>query len=202
MKWLEPPFNLIITGPTCSGKTEYMLRLLETHYKDKFDYIILVCPTFHNNTAYDKHYIYNDKDIIIIVPNLHQIDATLRLIHVTEYKNTLIILDDCASSRDMKSRTDELTKLGFSARHDGLSVWVLTQQYSSIAKPFRENIGMLILFYTPSKKDMKTIIEDYGMELNKNEIINYINLLKSEEYSKLIFKLRHPYNIELLLKCQ
>jgi len=199
MNWLEPPFNLIITGPTCSGKTEYVLSLLKSEYKNKFDYIIIVCPTFYNNQTYDKKYIYLDKDIIVCqVENL--IDETLQLIHKT-YKgtNSLILLDDCASSKDIKTRTAEIVKLAFSARHDKISVWVLTQQYSSIAKAFRENIGMLIIFYTPSKNDMKKIIEEYGMELGKTEVIDYITKLKSTPYSKLIFRLRHPYDTKFHL---
>ena len=42
----------------------------------------------------------------------------------------------------MKGRTGELVKLGFLARHAGISVWVLTQQLSSIAKPFQENVAV------------------------------------------------------------
>ena len=125
-----------------------------------------------------------------------QIDATLQFVH-KEYKGTktLIVLDDCASSRDMKRCSDELVKLWFSARHDNLSVWVLTQQYTSVSKPFRENIGMLVLFYTPNKTDNETIIREYGMELNKKDVSSLINRLKENPYSGLIFRLRHPYNI-------
>lgn len=197
MNWLEPPFNLIITGPTCCGKTEYVLNILKTEFKNKFDYIIIVCPTFHNNSAYNKKFIYSDEDIIIVCLDLT--DEVLQFIHVT-YKgtNSLIILDDCASSKDIKNRTGEITKLAFSARHDKISVWVLTQQYSSIVKPFRENIGMLIMFYTPSKNDLKKIIEDYGMELDNKEVIEYINKLKSTPFSKLIFRLRYPYDIKFV----
>ena len=200
MDWLEPPFNMIISGPTSSGKTCYLLKLLSTTYRKKFEYIIIVCPTYHNNKSYDEQWIYDDGDVIIVIADIDYVDETLIYIHETySGTNSLIILDDCASSRDMKSRTDELTKLGFSARHDKLSIWILTQQYTSISKPFRENIGMLILFYTPSKNDIKNIIEDYGMELTKEEIVEYITRLKSEPFSKLIFRLRHPYNIKFIL---
>lgn len=71
-----------------------------------------------------------------------------------EGTNSLGILDDRAASKDVKRRTNELVNLAFSARHRGLSVWVLTQQLTSIAKPFRENVGVLVLFCTPSQKDM------------------------------------------------
>ena len=64
----------------------------------------------------------------------------------------------------MKGRTSQLVSLGFSTRHSGISVWVLTQQITSIAKPFRENVAAIVLFYTPSNKTMKAIFEDYAGE--------------------------------------
>ena len=194
--WLNPPFNAIISGPTASGKTEYIMWLLTGPYFRKFEYVVFICPTFLNNKAYDKKFIYKDDDVMVFDPDIDQIDATLQLVH-KQYKNTntLIVLDDCASSRDVKRRSDELVRLGFSARHDGLSVWVLTQQYTSIAKPFRENIGMLVLFYTPNKTDITTIVREYGMELDKKDVIGLIKRLKENPHSKVIFHLRNPYNI-------
>ena len=36
--------------------------------------------------------------------------------HVRKGKNALIILDDCAASRDVKTKTNELVNLAFSVR--------------------------------------------------------------------------------------
>ena len=63
--------------------------------------------------------------------------------------------------KNVKDRTSELVKLRFSARHYNLSVVVITQQLTSIAKPFRENISKLVTFYNPNKKDITTIIQEY-----------------------------------------
>ena len=114
-----------------------------------------------------------------------------------EGTNSLIILDDCAASKDVKKRTNELVNLAFSARHRGLSVWVLTQQMTSISKPFRENITFLALFYTPSRKDMKEIFDDYGGYLASDEKLKMLSELKKKKYSKLVFSLAHPYEINL-----
>ena len=64
----------------------------------------------------------------------------------------------------------KLVNLGFSARHDGISVWVLTQQITSITKPYRDNIAAIVLFYTPSSKTTKAIFEDYAGELTHEEV--------------------------------
>lgn len=92
--------------------------------------------------------------------------------------------------------------LAFSARHKGISVWVLTQQMTSIAKPFRGNIAALVLFYTPSAKDMKATFDDYAGDLMKEEQIELITKLKNEKYSHLILSLRHPFDIKFEIEIE
>jgi len=45
-----------------------------------------------------------------------------------------------ANLEDVKKKATSLTELAFSARHYGISVWVICQKYNSIVKDFRENI--------------------------------------------------------------
>lgn len=67
--------------------------------------------------------------------------------------NMLIILYDCVASKGMKGRTNHLVTLRFSGRHSGISVWVLALQITSIAKPFRWNVAVIVLFLHPSKQN-------------------------------------------------
>ena len=96
----------------------------------------------------------------------------------------------------MKGRASQLVNPGFSARHDGISVWVLTQQIASIAKPFRENVAAIVLFYTPPGKTTKAIFEDYAGEITHEEYKELIAWLKERKFSHLVFSLRYPYEIE------
>ena len=57
-----------------------------------------------------------------------------------EGTNTLIILDDCAVSKDVKQKNSELVELAFSGRHKGISLWMITQQITSVTKPFTEKM--------------------------------------------------------------
>ena len=47
-------------------------------------------------------------------------------------------------------------------------MWVLTQQLSSIAKPFRENVAAIVLSYTSSAKTTKAIFEDNVGDLSRD----------------------------------
>jgi len=175
--------------------------MLKSEYRGYYDFIIIICPTFLNNKTYQEElFIHHDRDVVPIVPSMDQIDGWLKLVRKIYSKSkTLIIVDDCASSQAVKSKTDALTELGFSGRHEDLDVWVLTQQYTSISRAFRSNIGLLVLFYTPNTEDMKNIIKNCGMEITNEEVVEYIKKLKSKQYSKLIFHLEYPYKIFYLV---
>ena len=74
---------------------------------------------------------------------------------------------------------------------------MLTQQLSSIAKPFRENVATILLFYTPSAKTSKAIFEECAGELSQEDLKQLIASLKERKFSHLFFSLRHPFAIEL-----
>ena len=190
------PFNALIVGPTNSGKTQFLGNQLLGPFKGKFDYIVLSCPTFaYNQTLY--RFGERDPRLYVIICEQHHVEFWLKVASLAfEGTNTLIVLDDCAASKDVKGRTRELVKLGFSARHAGISVWVLTQQFSSIAKPFRENMAAIVLFYTSSAKTTKAIFEEYAGELSHVELKQMISRMKERKFAHLIFGLRYPFSIE------
>ena len=151
----------------------------------KFDNIVLICPTFaYNRTLY--RFAERDPWLNVTICEQHKVEDWLKVtIYYFQGTNTLIVLDDWAASKDVKGWTGELVKLGFSARHAGISVWVLTQQRSSIAKPFPENVAAIVLFYTPSAKTIKAIFEEYAGALSHDEIKQMITRLKEWRFAQI-----------------
>ena len=192
------PFHSIITGPTSSGKTLYLINQLRTCYRYMFEYIILVCPTYAKNKTYEG-FANNDPRFIVISPEASDSDEINDLLEdistvFSGYK-TLIILDDCAFSKELKQRSNKFINLAFSGRHENISVWVLTQQLTAISKPFRENVGCIVSFFTPNKISNQTLFDEYGGELDPEQRKHFMKILKSEKYSRVCFCLRHPFNI-------
>ena len=178
------PFNALVVGRTNSGKTQFLVNQLCSPFHGKFDYVVLICPTFaYNKTQY--RFAERDPRLYVIICDQHEVEFWLKAASFAfDGTNTLIVLDDCATSKDVKGRTGELVKLGFSARHAGISVWVLTQQLSSITKPFRENVVAIVLFYTPSAKTTKAIFEEYAGELSHEELKKMISRLKERKFAQ------------------
>ena len=189
------PFNALIVGPTCSGKTQFLVNQLCGPFCGKFDYIVLICPTFeYNKTLY--RFAERDPRLYVIVCEQHEVENWLKVASfLFEGTNTLIVLDDCAASKDVKGETKKTVELAFSGRHKGISVWVLTQDLSSITTKFRRNIGAIVLFFTPSAKTIKTIFEDFAGDLPRAKIKKMIEKLKERRFAHIIFSLRFPYTI-------
>ena len=163
-----------------------------------FDYIIIICPTFSWNKTYENWKYINDPDLIVIECRQDYINDMLRFSSkIYRGTNSLIILDDCACSSDVKKRVSELVKLGFGARHYGISTIVVTQQLTSISKSYRENISKLSTFYNPNRNDMKIIIDDYMNGVSKEEISKIIKTLKEKKYSVLEMNLNYPYEYRI-----
>ncbi len=58
------PHNMLISGVTNCGKTYFALDLLEKDYRNKFENVVIFCPTYFNNKTYERKWIYLDKKSI------------------------------------------------------------------------------------------------------------------------------------------
>ena len=185
---------MLISGVTNSGKTHFILDLLETVYNDHFEFIVIFCPTFEFNKTYNRNYIFQDKNVFILNPKSvsQYLDLVLKVcIEIFKGSNTLFIIDDCANLQDSKKKATELCNLAFSGRHYGITSWVLVQKYNSIVKDFRENIRMLVLFYNKDENAMKQALEENAI-IPKEERKIVEEILKNERSAKLVLKLEHP----------
>ena len=55
--------------PTGVGKTHLALSLLETEYRNHFNFIVIICPTLRYNSMYkNRSWVWNDPDVIPIEP--------------------------------------------------------------------------------------------------------------------------------------
>ena len=67
------PFNALIVGSTNSGKTQFLVNQLCGPFNGKFDYIVLICPTFaYNRTLY--RFGERDPRLYVLICKQHQVE--------------------------------------------------------------------------------------------------------------------------------
>ena len=192
---IQLPFNMLVAGITNCGKTKFVLDFIQDNFK--FENIVLFCPTFMENKTY-RHQLANQTNFVVELLKTHSLDQALKN-YYTIYKNsnTLFLLDDIANLWDSKHKCSELCRLAFSARHSGISVWVLTQKYNGIVKDFRDNIRVLVLFYNKDRIAMEEALKENNL-IPKEKISDILDVLKNTKHSKLIMILEHPFKYTLL----
>ena len=50
--FMKEPHTALFVAPTGVGKTHLALNLLESEYRNHFDFIIIICPTVAHNKTY------------------------------------------------------------------------------------------------------------------------------------------------------
>ena len=104
MNFPKFPHSAMFVGAMNVGKTEYLLRILETKYKNHFEFIIIMCPTVldNNETYLSRKWIFDDKNVLIVCDMEEKLNEWLKLFKNTlKGCQTLFIIDDCSAEGEI-----------------------------------------------------------------------------------------------------
>ena len=74
------PHSAMFVGVKACGKTEFLLKLLETIYKNHFEFIVILCPTILDNKTYlSRKWIFDNKNIFIVCDVKGKLNEWIRL---------------------------------------------------------------------------------------------------------------------------
>ena len=135
MNFPKFPHGAMFVGAMNVGKTEYLLRIHETEYKNHFEFIVIRCPTIlDNNERYlSRKWIFYDNNAFIMCDVEGKLNEWIKLFRSTlKFHQTLFIIDDCCAEGEINKKRDALSDLAYSGRHRNHYLWVLTQKYNSI----------------------------------------------------------------------
>ena len=196
--------SAIICGATGSGKTEFVLDLLQKEYRNFFKYIIIICPTWRYNKAYlTRKWLFNDPDHIFLVdpnefasksddPLNDTLKAFFESIGKLDASHVLFLIDDCSSQKGMTKKKRMLSELAFSGRHLNCSLWILTQKYNSVLTDVREQIKFLVLFYCKDRDSFEEALRENDVIPTLEERKKMRALLAKHKHSKLILITEQP----------
>ena len=104
----------------------------------------------------------------------------------------IIIIDDLASPKEIKKQASEVTKLAMQGRHQGLSLIILAQQHTSIAKSYREQISWIVAFSFTDEEDAQVFAKKNLKRLGEEKVEQVFNFLDKDKYAYVLVQLRHP----------
>ena len=109
------PHLAMFVGVTACGKTEFLLRLFETIYKNHFEFIVILCPTILDNKTYlSRKWIFDDKNVFIVCDVEGKLNEWIRLFKGTlKGHQTLLIIDDCSAEGEINKKTRCSIRISF-----------------------------------------------------------------------------------------
>ena len=145
---MKEPHTALFVAPTGVRKTHLVLTLLETEYRNHFDFIVIICPTPRYNSTYrNLSWVWNDPDVIPIELGNNLYYLIEKISNLLAGDKTLFLIDDIIADETLDKRRQPLLELAILGRHRGHSLWLLTQSYTAIPNNIRRQAKMLYIWY-------------------------------------------------------
>jgi hypothetical protein len=163
------PFRMLLTGASGSGKSTFLINLIDRLYKDVggrkyFDDIYAIGPTVKFDDLYetlgldDKHLI-EEPTVEFLEKIFHDQKAAIKSKGIDKAKKILIIYEDIIGHKKFMN-SKEFLKSFVMSRHFNVSVMVCSQSYTKVPRPCRLQCTQIAFF--PSKKsEMDLICDEY-----------------------------------------
>ena len=117
----------LFVAPSRVGKTHLALSLLETEYRNHFDFSVIICPTLRYNSTYkNRSWVWDDPDVIPIEPGNNLYYLIEKISNLLAGDKTLFLIDDIIANETLDKCWQLLLELAISGRHRGHSLWSLT----------------------------------------------------------------------------
>lgn len=176
--------NAMISS-TGSGKTTILKHILSVVH-NKYDVIILMSRTARLQKAYDffpRDNIVDDYD--------EELMTTIWNTQLEDHEKgkkldkVMVILDDVIASPSFK-KSKMIEEMAFSARHLNITMWILSQNYTSIKPGIRNNIRILVSFWLESKKEREKVIEQFLSTINNRVGSHIFKAITGTKYQAII----------------
>ena len=107
--------SAMFVGVTACGKTEFLLKLLETVYKSHFEFIVILCPPILDNKTYlSRKWIFDNKNVFIVCDVKGKLNEWIRLFKgALKGHQTLFIIDDCSAEGEINKKTRCSIRISF-----------------------------------------------------------------------------------------
>ena len=93
----------MLVGCTSCGKSEFLVRLLETEYENHFEFTVILCPTIAENKTYlSRKWIIDDKNVFIVCEVEGKLNEWIKLFkNMLKGHQTLFIINDCSAEGEI-----------------------------------------------------------------------------------------------------
>lgn len=184
---LKIPLRMCIVAPSGSGKTNFLINLLELFSKGEGTFQTIHIITRNKDEALYR-WLESVSDQIVIKEGLRNTPA---LDKFDKDFNHLVVFDDLVLSKDLSSVEEYYIR----ARKLNVSVIFISQSYFRIPLMIRNNCSYMVLLKLSGKRDVNLILSEFGLGVSKEELLKIYEYATRDKFQPLLVDLEQESHL-------
>jgi hypothetical protein len=175
---LKIPMRMCIVAPSGSGKTNFLINLLQLFSVGEGTFQSLYIITRNKDEPLYK-WLESVSDRIIIKEG---VENTPQLDKFDKDANHLVVWDDLVLSKDLS----KVEQYYIRARKLNVSVIFISQSYFKIPKIIRNNCSYMVLLKLSGNREVNIILSEFGLGITKDQLLNIYQYATREKLQPLL----------------
>ena len=195
----KPPFTAVTIGAIGSGKSSFGYSLLDKHYANYFDEVVVLSGTIDSKPSWEK--IKQKKVVFLDAFDEQAFHKYIKQLEEDQEERkekgkfpirVCLVMDDIVFDGFNKNRAGMLEKLMMTCRHYFISIIMMLQHSKQISPAMRNQIMYWILFRMTAN-DVEKIANEHGNFLNADQFKDmYKNVMEQGKHEFMIIDYKAP----------
>jgi len=179
------PFRMVVVAPSGSGKTNFILNMLQKFSSGKGTFNTITIITKNKQEPLYEWLEDKTKKTINILEGIENIP---KLDSFNKEDQHMVIFDDLVLEKDQK----KMNEFYIRGRKKGISVCYLSQSFYKIPKVIRTNCNYFVILKLSGKRDLNLILSEFELGVSKQELLRMYEYATKEKFNVLLIDIEAP----------
>jgi len=179
------PFRMVVVAPSGSGKTNFILNMLQKFSQGKGTFNTITIITKNKQEPLYEWLEDKTKKTVKILEGIENIPS---LDKFNKEDQHIVIFDDLVLEKDQK----KMNEFYIRGRKKGISVCYLSQSFFKIPKVIRTNCNYFVILKLSGKRDLNLILSEFELGVSKQELIDIYEYATKDKFNVLLIDVEAP----------
>jgi len=179
------PFRMVVVAPSGSGKTNFILNMLQKFSAGKGTFNTITIITKNKQEPLYEWLEDKTKKTVKILEGIENIP---KLDSFNKEDQHIVIFDDLVLEKDQK----KMNEFYIRGRKRGISVCYLSQSFFKVPKVIRTNCNYFVILKLSGKRDLNLILSEFELGVSKQELINMYEYATKDKFNVLLIDVEAP----------
>jgi len=173
------PFRMVVVAPSGSGKTNFIMNLLQRFSAGKGTFNTITVITRNKDEPLYNYLEEKTKKQVKIL------EGVLNIPKLDDFKpdeQHIVIFDDLVLEKDQT----KMNEFYIRGRKRGISIIYLSQSFFKIPKVIRTNCNYFVILKLSGKRDLNLILSEFELGITKNDLIRMYEYATKEKFNVLL----------------